>query len=196
MECDITDAGQVSSAFHTKIQHSEPLSANATSRRHRPFCGHSTTTPCSRQQTFIANITGFHNVIEAACKLGIKKIVLASSVAVYSPDEYASFDKYVHHPDDWAIHGWSYVDARDLGRICHQCLKVDGLGWQVFNAANNSITNRHHTTEYLRSRYPHIPFTRELETTEAPMSNRKIRTRLGFEEDHPWQRYFSDRKTE
>jgi hypothetical protein len=33
--------------------------------------------------------------------------------------------------------------------------------------------------------------TRELGHLEAPMSNRKIKELLGFEEDHPWQKYYS-----
>ena len=35
---------------------------------------------------------------------------------------------------------WSYIDARDLGEIVHLCLQKDGLGFQVFNATNDTAT--------------------------------------------------------
>ena len=35
---------------------------------------------------------------------------------------------------------WSYIDARDLGEIVRLCLEKDGLGFQVFNATNDTIT--------------------------------------------------------
>ena len=34
-------------------------------------------------ETFTANVTSTYNVIEAACKLGIKKVIIASSETVY-----------------------------------------------------------------------------------------------------------------
>lgn len=34
-------------------------------------------------QTFTANVTSTYNVIEAACKLGVKKIIIASSETTY-----------------------------------------------------------------------------------------------------------------
>ena len=34
-------------------------------------------------ETFVANVKQTYNVIEAACKLGIKKVIIASSETVY-----------------------------------------------------------------------------------------------------------------
>jgi nucleoside-diphosphate-sugar epimerase len=34
-------------------------------------------------ETFTANVTSTYNVIEAACKLGVKKIIIASSETTY-----------------------------------------------------------------------------------------------------------------
>lgn len=161
-------------------------------------------------------------IIEAACKLGIKKILLASSITVYgvtyaeglhsfphfpvtetSPTEpmdvyatskvcmervAASFEKrfralgkpvdiyclrfgavvtpqthqtvmtaYVERPRDWGVHGWSYIDARDLGNFLNCCIKTDGLGFQVFNAVNDENTlpdGKAQTVDWLRSFCP------------------------------------------
>jgi nucleoside-diphosphate-sugar epimerase len=86
---------------------------------------------------------------------------------------------------------WSYIDARDLGQICHLCCEKDGLGWQIFNATNDTITLKgiESTTAFLKKECPGTEFTREMGKDEAPMSNRKIKEVLGFKEDHYWQNY-------
>ncbi|KAG5764964.1 hypothetical protein H9Q72_006963 [Fusarium xylarioides] len=253
IKCDITDAGQVFSAFSSHFKLEEPLAARPPSPPdaviHFAGCPRPLLAPDS--EIFRSNVLGFHNVIEAACKLGVRKIILASSVTVYGvsyaqgprdypafpideqldvapsdpyalsklvgetvarsysqrfnadiyclrigrvvqPHEYDDiFESYVYDAQSWAVHGWSYTDARDLGQMCHRALQVDGLGWQVYNATNNSITNTTPAVKFLATHYPHIPITRSLETYEAAMSNKKIREELGFVEEHPWQNYFT-----
>jgi len=46
--------------------------------------------------------------------------------------------------------------VRDLGQMCHLCVERDGLGFQVFNATNDEITNLAATTteEFLRKECP------------------------------------------
>ena len=86
---------------------------------------------------------------------------------------------------------WSYVDARDLGRICDRCIKTDGLGFQVFNATNDTITTAVPTAEFLRAAAPEAEITREMGEWEAPLSNLKIRQVLGFKEEHNWRKYYT-----
>ncbi|KAF9884499.1 hypothetical protein FE257_001686 [Aspergillus nanangensis] len=101
------------------------------------------------------------------------------------------FESYVKEPERWKVHGWSYTDARDLGQMFARAVEVDMLGFQIFNATNNEITNlQRSSTEFLQRVCPDVPFTREMETREAPVSNRKIRELLGFEEEHSWPEYF------
>ena len=83
----------------------------------------------------------------------------------------------------------SYIDARDLGQIVHLCLGKDGLGYQVFNAVNDTITAREPTPEFLNRWAPNTPITRPMAPQEAPISNRKIREVLGFVEEHNWRQY-------
>ena len=47
------------------------------------FAGISKPMLVSDGETFRVNVMGTHNVIEAACKLGIKKVIIASSITVY-----------------------------------------------------------------------------------------------------------------
>jgi len=66
-----------------------------------------------------------------------------------------------------------------------------GLGFQVFNATNDTITIKDNmsTKEFLEKECPGTKFTRELGQKEAPLSNRKIREVLGFKDVHDWKKY-------
>ena len=199
-------------------------------------------------KTFAANVVSTYNVLEAAMKLGVRKVIFASSETTYGvcfaegdkdyhsfpldedydsdpmdsyglskvvnektgrafamrykadvyalrignviePDEYVNFNAYLDNPPSRKRNAWSYIDARDLGEIVHLCLQKDGLGYQVFNAVNDTITANLPTAEFLAKYAPNSPITRPMGTHEAPLSNRKIREVLGFAEAHPWRNY-------
>ncbi|PVH99389.1 NAD(P)-binding protein [Periconia macrospinosa] len=202
-------------------------------------------------ECFRGNVTSTYNVIEAGCKLGVKKLIIASSETTYGvcfgqgdldytsfpldedtdvnpmdtyaisklvgercargfahrfkvdiyalrignvvePHEYErDFPKYIADPKLRKRNAWSYIDARDLGQICDLCIKKDGLGFQVFNATNDTITATIPTRQFLEQWCPNTPITRELEEWEAPLSNRKIREILGFSEKHNWRKYYN-----
>ena len=198
--------------------------------------------------TFEANVVSTYNVIEAAVKLGIPKVIIASSETTYGvcfaegdkdfhsfpldedydsdpmdsyglskvvnektarafamrsgidiyalrignviePHEYPMFTGFLDNPASRKRNAWSYIDARDLGQIVHLCLGKDGLGYQVFNAVNDTITAREPTPEFLTRWAPNTPITRPMAPQEAPISNRKIREVLGFVEEHNWRKY-------
>ena len=108
---------------------------------------------------------------------------------VIEPHEYNRFPDFVAHPETRKRNAWSYIDARDLGEIVHLCLQRDGLGFQVFNATNDTITADMPTEKFLAKHCPTTPITRKLDEYEAPISNRKIREVLGFKEQHNWRKY-------
>ncbi|TPW31589.1 NAD(P)-dependent oxidoreductase [Martelella alba] len=202
-------------------------------------------------ETFRNNVMSTYNVIEAATKLGIRKVIIASSETTFgvcfaegdkdyhsfpleedydvdpmdsyglskvcnektarafamrtgadiyalrignviSPEDYAKFPAFLADPPSRKRNAWSYIDARDLGQIVDLCLKKDGLGFQVFNAVNDTITAREPTAEFLAKYAPNTPVTREMGAYEAPLSNRKIREVLGFREEHDWRKYVKD----
>ena len=198
--------------------------------------------------TFAVNTVSTYNVIEAAMKLGIRKVIIASSETTYGvcfaegdkdyhhfpleedydidpmdsyglsklvnektakafamrygadvyalrignviePHEYSAFRGFMERPMSRKRNAWSYIDARDLAQIVHLCIERDGLGFQVFNAVNDTITAMEPTAAFLKKYCPQIPLKREMAGHEAPLSNRKIREVLGFKEEHDWRKY-------
>ena len=197
-------------------------------------------------ETYRVNVMGTYNVIEAAMKLGIRKVIIASSETTYGvcfaegdkdfhsfpleedydvdpmdsyglskvvnertarafaarfksdiyalrianviePHDYTRFPGFAANPPSRKRNAWSYIDARDLAQIVHLCLQKDGLGFQIFNAVNDTITADQPTAEFLARWCPQIPLTRPLVGDEAPLSNRKAREVLGFKEQHNWR---------
>jgi nucleoside-diphosphate-sugar epimerase len=199
-------------------------------------------------ELFRINALGTYNVVEAAVKLGIRKIVIASSETTYGlvfaneprnpayfpldedydvdpmdsyalskvvnertarafalrsgadiyalrignviePHEYELFPRWFADPGFRKRIAWSYVDARDLGEITHLAVEKDGLGYQVFNAANDETSSDLTTRELLQRFYPDVPVKGELGEFETLLSNRKVRDVLGFKQAHSWRAY-------
>jgi nucleoside-diphosphate-sugar epimerase len=199
-------------------------------------------------ELFRVNVLGTYNVVEAAVKLGIRKIVIASSETTYGlafaneprdphylpldeeydvdpmdsyalskvvneqtarafalrsgfdiyalrignviePHEYELFSKWFADPGFRKRIAWSYIDARDLGQITHLAVEKDGLGYQVFNAANDDCSSDLPTRELVERFYPDVPIKRELGEYETLLSNRKAKDVLGFREEHNWRKY-------
>ncbi|NGP18585.1 NAD-dependent epimerase/dehydratase family protein [Devosia aurantiaca] len=247
---DLTDSGQV---FNALSMHFD-FDGFATGQGPKPIDAvvHFAAVPRvliqPDNETFKANVVSTYNVIEAATKLGIRKIVIASSETTYgvcfaegdkdfhafpleedydsdpmdsyglskvvnektarafalrygadiyalrignviSPEDYANFPAFLAVPPSRKRNAWSYIDARDLGQIVDLCVGKDGLGFQVFNATNNEITAYEPTEAFLRKWAPGSPITRPMGEWEAPLSNRKAREVLGFQENHNWRKY-------
>jgi nucleoside-diphosphate-sugar epimerase len=108
---------------------------------------------------------------------------------IIEPHEYERFAAFLADPMSRKRNAWSYVDVRDLGQIVRLALEKDGLGFQVFNAVNDSITADLPTAEFLARYSPGVPIKRPLGPREAPLANRKIREVLGFREEHDWRKY-------
>jgi nucleoside-diphosphate-sugar epimerase len=106
---------------------------------------------------------------------------------VIEPHEYDLFPKWFADPPFRKRIAWSYIDARDLGQITRLAVEKDGLGFQIFNAANDDTSSDLPTQELLQRYYPKVPVKRELGEFETLLSNRKAREMLGFRPEHSWR---------
>ena len=112
---------------------------------------------------------------------------------VVEPHEYAQdFPGYFSDPSRRRRNIFAYIDARDLGQLVHRCLVTDGLGFQIFNAANDDHSVNLTTAELLERYYDGVPVRKELGEFETLYSNAKATAMLGWREQHNWRRYISD----
>ena len=201
-------------------------------------------------ECFKGNVVSTYNIMEVACRLSAKKIIVASGETAYEVcfvqgdldyhsfpleedhdvnpmDTYAisklcgertargfarrfgvdiyalrirnvielheherDFPKYINEPAYRKRNAWPYIDTRDLGQICGLCVQKNDLGFQVFNATNDTITTNIPRKEFLAKICPNTPITRKMDEWQAPLSNRKIRYVFGFKEEHNWWMYY------
>lgn len=247
---DITDSGQMFNAM-TAYAGGDELEDG---KGHRPFDAvvHFAAIPALMlapdNETYRVNVMGTYNVLEAALKSGIRKVIIASSETTYGvcfsdgqtdpaylpldegypinpmdsygmskkvnevtaeafqrrtgadvyalrignvmePSDYARFPDFAKDPGSRRRITFSYIDARDLGQIVDLALKKDGLGYQVFNAVNDTNSVPQPNAELLKQFFPKVPLTRPVGTNESLLSNQKIREVLGFKEQHNWRKY-------
>lgn len=84
LKTDLTDSGQVFNALSCPFSLAEyalPSIPPVDAVIH--FAAHARNLLVPDNRTFVANTTSTYNVIEAASKLGIKKIIIASSECAY-----------------------------------------------------------------------------------------------------------------
>jgi nucleoside-diphosphate-sugar epimerase len=249
---DLTDSGQVFNALSsTMASHEfEPELKPAKVDAIVHFAAIPRIMIVPDNELFRINVMSTYNVLEAAHKLGIRKVIIASSETTYGvifaqeprepryvpldeeydvdpmdsyalskvcnedtarafqlrdgsdiyalrignviePHEYASMvPQWKSNPAARKKIFWSYIDARDLGQIVRLCIEKDGLGFQIFNAANDEVSADLPTMELLKRFHPDVPVKREMPGYESPYSNRKIREVLGFKEEHSWRKAF------
>lgn len=195
-------------------------------------------------ECFRVNTLGTYNVIDAALKFGVRKVIFASSETTYGvcfadgerkpdylpidedhptvpedsyamskvvneatarcfqsrsgadiyglrinnvvePHEYArDFPRYMANPALRRRNIFAYIDARDLGHIVDRCLRVDGLGYQVFNVANDTHSVGTETPELITEFYAGVHVRRLLGPQESFYCNAKAKKMLEFQPQH------------
>ncbi len=201
-------------------------------------------------ETFRVNTLSTYNVLDAAVKLGIPKVIFASSETTYGicfaqgvvrphyvpvdedhptvphdsyamskvvneatarsfqarsgidiyglrinnviePHEYAEkFPAFVDDPSLRRRNIFAYIDARDLGHMVDRCLHTDGLGYEIFNVANDDTSVGITSAEVYERFYDGVPTRRPMahfDTYETFYSNDKAKRLVGFAPRHSWR---------
>jgi nucleoside-diphosphate-sugar epimerase len=248
---DITDAGQMSDVMqsYANLAELEPGKGMPAFDAVVHFAAIPRILIRSDNETFRVNTMGTYNVIDAALKAGVRKVIFASSETTYGicfadgemkpqyipmdeehptvpndsyamskvcneatarsfqartgadiyglrinnviePDEYARiFPGFIDDPDQRRRNIFAYIDARDLGQMVARCLATDGLGYEVFNVANDDHSVDRTTDELIQHYYKDVPKTREMGQNETFFTNKKARDMLGFAPEHSWRDY-------
>ncbi len=251
---DITDAGQMYDVMHSYAGFDELDPGTGVPRFDAVV--HFAAVPrillTSDGECFRVNTLGTYNVIDAALKFGVRKILFASSETTYGicfadglrqpdylpvdedhptvpedsyamskvvneatarsfqrrsgadiyglrlnnviePDAYArDFPAYLANPDLRRRNVFAYIDARDLGQMVDRCLATDGLGYQVFNVANDGHSVDLSTQDLIARYYPDVPLTRDLGPNDSLYCNAKAKALVGFQPRHSWQAALAD----
>ncbi len=198
-------------------------------------------------ETFRNNVLSTYNVIDAALKAGIRKVIFASSETTYGvcfadgtrkplylpvdeehptvpedsyamskvcneatarslqarsgadiyglrinnviePHEYKDlFPDFIENPGQRERNIFAYIDARDLGHMVDCCLRTDGLGYEVFNVANDDTSVGLTTEEIIARYYPGVERRRHMGEHETFYSNAKAKRLVGFAPAHGWR---------
>jgi nucleoside-diphosphate-sugar epimerase len=251
---DITDAGQIYDimASYAGYDELEPGTGVPKFDAVVHFAAVPRLLMTSDNECYRVNTIGTYNVIDAAVKFGIRKIVFASSETTYGvcfadgerKPEYLPIDE--EHPvipeDTYAmskvanevtarsfqrrsgfdIYGlrinnviepheyernfpsyladasvrrrniFAYIDARDLGHMIDCCLKVDGLGFEIFNVSNDDHSVAECTAELVEKYYEDVPI-RKMGPNETFYSNEKAKKLLSYTPKHSWRMYIDEK---
>jgi len=106
---------------------------------------------------------------------------------VWDDSDYANLTTFLADPGQRRRNAFNYVDARDLGQIVDLAVRTDGLGYQVFNATNDTNVAHESAQELAATHFPGVPLDPGHGEHESLMTNRKAREVLGFRQNHDWR---------
>jgi nucleoside-diphosphate-sugar epimerase len=248
LQVDLTDAGGVFSAL-TALQDLSELDLPSVPRYDAVvhFAAIPRILVHPDPQTYAMNTAMTWNVLDAAVRLGIPKIVFASSETVYGicfaqgemlprylpvdedhpalpqdayalskianetaarglqarsgadiyglrinnvvePHQYAQdFPAYVADPSLRRRNIFAYIDTRDLAQMVERCLATDGLGFRLYNVANDDTSVALPTPELIPRFYPGVELRSPLDGHASPYSNARAKAELGFAPESRWR---------
>ncbi|KAB8072479.1 NAD(P)-binding protein [Aspergillus leporis] len=119
LKVDLTDNGQVYGALHSHFRLTEPF---REPHKQIPdavihLAGYARNMIVPDTETYRGNVLSFYNVIEAACRIGVKKIVLASSICVYGVAFAEGDVDYPSFPVDEEVDA-NPMDVYALSKVC------------------------------------------------------------------------------
>jgi len=107
---------------------------------------------------------------------------------VIEPHEYATeFPAFLADPSLRRRNIFAYIDARDLCHMVDCCLRTDGLGYEVFNVANDDTSVAITSDEIYARFYAGVPRRHDMGMYDTFYANDKAKRLVGFAPRHSWR---------
>ena len=114
---------------------------------------------------------------------------------VMDPEDYERFPSFDADATLRKWNLWGYIDGRDGAQAVARALENGQPGFEAFIVANADTVMTRSSASLAAEVFPNVTVTRELGEHETMLSIDKARHLLGFEPEHTWRTYHSNRTT-
>lgn len=114
---------------------------------------------------------------------------------VMDPEDYERFPSFDSDADARKWNLWGYIDGRDGAQAVARALENGQPGFQAFIIANADTVMTRSSASLAAEVFPNVTVTKELGEHETLLSIDKARRLLGYEPEHTWRTYHSNRTT-
>ena len=114
---------------------------------------------------------------------------------VMDPEDYERFPGFDADARERKWNLWGYIDGRDGAQAVARALENGKPGFEAFIVANADTVMSRSSASLAAEVFPNVRVTKELGEHETLLSIDKARRLLGFEPEHTWRTYHSNRTT-
>ena len=114
---------------------------------------------------------------------------------VMDPEDYDAFPSYDSDATLRKWNLWGYIDARDGAQAVVRALEKGAPGFETFIIAASDTVMSRSSAGLAAEVFPDVEVVKELGQHETMLSIDKARRLLGFEPEHSWRDYHSNRTT-
>lgn len=114
---------------------------------------------------------------------------------VMDPEDYELFPSFDSDASGRKWNLWGYIDGRDGAQAVARALENGKPGFQAFIIANADTVMTRSSASLAAEVFPNVTVTKELGEHETLLSIDKARRLLGYEPEHTWRTYHSNRTT-
>ncbi|MEO8284021.1 MAG: NAD(P)-dependent oxidoreductase [Pseudarthrobacter sp.] len=114
---------------------------------------------------------------------------------VMDPEDYERFPQFDSDATARKWNLWGYIDGRDGAQAVARALEHGKPGFEAFIVANSDTVMSRSSASLAAEVFPNVRVTKDLGEHETMLSIDKARRLLGFEPEHSWRSYHSNRTT-
>jgi len=128
-------------------------------------------------------------VLKIPCNPNFKSLNLSHSLIIVAQNIFDLLNQnYTKYKKSDKI---KQASKKDIKSMVDLCINKNGLGFDVFNIANELNSVNISNEEIIKRFYPQVKIKREIKDFEALYSSQKAKKLLGFHEKHSWKMYMN-----